>query len=169
MRVLVAARKSTMSELDVALPLSTPLPTPTSKSDLVRVPFDDVVRRATVIVLALPRNPQTMNLLSTSEFATMSPYTVVINIARGGIVDESAVVHALRNRQIAGYATDVFLTEPAEGAADSPLLAEDAMDLNLTVSPHLAWFAQRTMSNLGQVLKDTVEAWVSGNPINVVA
>ncbi|KAF1952158.1 glycerate dehydrogenase [Byssothecium circinans] len=161
MKVLIAARKSP--------------PTPSSDgvfspSDVEedRVPFDEVLRRSTVVVLSLPRNPQTLNLLSTVEFTQMSPYAVVVNIARGGIVDEAAVVEAVRDGQIAGYATDVFQTEPAEGPDDSPLLGEDANGLNITVTPHLAWFAQRTMSNLGQILKETIEAWVSGNEINVI-
>jgi glycerate dehydrogenase len=98
----------------------------------------------------------------------MSPYAVVVNIARGGIVDEAAVVQALKDKQIAGYATDVFAKEPVEGPADSPLLAEDARSLNITVSPHLAWFSQRTLTNLGQILKNTVEACVEGRPINVI-
>jgi phosphoglycerate dehydrogenase-like enzyme len=132
------------------------------------VSFDEVLRRSTVVALSLPRNPQTLNMLSTAEFALMSPYSVLINIARGGIVDEAAVVAALRDGHIAGYATDVFENEPVEGPNDSPLLGENTEDLNITVSPHLAWFSQRTFSNLGQILKDTVEAWVCGKEINVI-
>lgn len=151
MKVLVAARKSdTISTGDD------------------RVPFDDVLRQATVLVLSLPRNSQTLNLISTPELAKMHPYAILINIARGGIVEEVAVVQALKDKQIAGYATDVFTTEPAGGPEDSPLLADDVQDLNVTLSPHLAWFSQRTLKNLGDMLKETVEGWVSGKEINVV-
>lgn len=157
MEVLIAARKKRSSD--------SLLPPPNSQD---RVPFDDVLRRATVLVVSLPRTPETLNLISTSELESMSPYAVIVNIARGGIVDEAALVKALRENRIAGYGTDVFEKEPAEGAADSPLLSEEAKDLNITVSPHLAWYAQRTMSNLGQILKETLEAWVDGHEINVV-
>jgi phosphoglycerate dehydrogenase-like enzyme len=133
-----------------------------------RIPFDDMLRRATVIILCLPRNPQTLNLLSTAEFAQMSPYAVVINVARGGIVDEAAVVHALKKGQIAGYAADVFDHEPVEGEGSTPLLSEEARGLNVTMTPHIAWFSQRTLANLGRILGDTVEAWMRGEPINVV-
>lgn len=162
MKVLVASRKTaTASTLDNTLP------TPNIDND--RVPFADVLRQATVLVLAIPRNPQTFNLISTAELEKMHPYAVLINIARGGIVDEAAVVQALKHKQISGYATDVYGIEPVEGPADTPILAEDAKDLNITLSPHLAWFSQRTLKNLGDILKATVEGWASGNEINIVA
>jgi len=160
MKVLVAARKNT----DAASNGVNGAPA----VDDGRVPFADVLAKSTVLVLSLPRNPQTLNLISAAELATMSPYAVLINIARGGIVNEAAVVQALKDGQIAGYATDVFEKEPAEGPEDSPLLSEEAKELNITLSPHLAWFAQRTMKNLGQILKDTVEAWVEGKELNVI-
>ncbi|KAF2828043.1 hypothetical protein CC86DRAFT_393220 [Ophiobolus disseminans] len=155
MKVLVAARKTP----DAHSP-------PNADSD--RVPFDDVLRQATVLVLAIPRNPQTLNLLSTAEFEKMHTHAVLINIARGGIVDEAAVVQALKDKQIAGYATDVYQVEPVDGPQDTPLLAEDAQDLNITMTPHLAWFSRRTLKNLGDILKATVEGWGTGREINVI-
>ncbi|KAF2026254.1 hypothetical protein EK21DRAFT_74608 [Setomelanomma holmii] len=161
MKVLIASRKTA-----AAPPLDSALPTPNLENN--RVPFDDVLRQATVLVLSLPRNAETLNLLSTAEFAKMHPHAVLINIARGGIVDEAAVMHALKHNQIAGYATDVYHVEPVGGPEDTPLLAEDAQDLNITISPHLAWFSQRTIKNLGDILKATVEAWANGQDINVI-
>lgn len=161
MQVIISARKT----------LPTPSPggiLPISNADDGRIPFAEVLRRSTVLVLSLPRNPQTLNLLSAAEFAKMHPYTVLINIARGGIVDEAAVVQALKEKRIAGYATDVYAVEPVEGPKDTPLLAEDAKELNITMSPHLAWFSQGTVKNLGDILKETVEAWASGEAINVI-
>ncbi|KAF1844196.1 uncharacterized protein K460DRAFT_419141 [Cucurbitaria berberidis CBS 394.84] len=161
MQVVVAARKtSSTPSLGGQLPIS--------NADDGRIPFDDVLRQSTVLVLSLPRTPQTLNLLSTAEFAKMHPYAVLINIARGGIVDEAAVVEALKEKRIAGYATDVYEVEPVGGPEDTPLLAEDAKDLNITMSPHLAWFSQRTLTNLGDILKETVEGWASGKDINVI-
>ncbi|KAL6705610.1 hypothetical protein ACN47E_006557 [Coniothyrium glycines] len=161
MHVIIAARKA---------PSASALPDTLPPADLAdkRIPFDQVLREATVLVLSLPRNPQTLNLISSAEFTDINPYAVLINISRGGIVDEHAVVEALRQRKFAGYATDVFDTEPIGGPQDSPLLAHDAQDLNITVSPHLAWFSQRTLKNLGDILKETVEKWAKGEEINVV-
>ncbi|KAF2728600.1 hypothetical protein EJ04DRAFT_516474 [Polyplosphaeria fusca] len=161
MHVLIAARKQQVTDDGVSGLL--PLP---NHGD--RVPFEEVLRQSTFIVLSLPRNPQTLNLLSTPEFDIMSPYAVLVNIARGGIVDEAALLKALSDGRIAGYGTDVFEKEPAEGPDDSILLTNEAKDLNITMSPHLAWFSQRTMANLGQILKNTVEAWVHGTELNVI-
>lgn len=161
MQILIAERKSAPGSSSNAIPLRSDQAEP-------RVSFEEVLRQASVIVLSLPRHPDTLRLLSTAELAQMNPYAVLVNIARGGIVDENAVVHALKQGQIAGYATDVFEKEPVEGAQDTQLLSEDAKDLNITVSPHLAWFSQRTMTNLGRILGQTVEAWVNGNEINVI-
>lgn len=164
MRVLIAGRKapSTKSALgDPDLP-------PTPSLDHGRTPFDQILRECTVLVLALPRNPETTNLLSMPEFTKMHPYVVLINIARGGIVDEAAVVQALKEKRIAGYATDVYQVEPVGGPEDTPLVSEEAKHLNITLSPHLAWFSQRTIKNLGDTLKETVDSWASGNDINVI-
>lgn len=161
MKVLVAARK----------PPSNPSPgdAPTvQEADSERVPFDDVLRQSTVLVLSLPRNPQTFHLISAAELGKMHQYAVLINIARGGIVDEVAVVQALKEQRIAGYATDVYQIEPIGGPEDTPLLAEDAKDLNITMTPHLAWFSQRTLKNLGEILKATVEAALKGEEIHVI-
>ena len=162
MKVLVAARKPSSEPS----PAGDALPAPNAEA--ARVPFEDVLRQATVIVLSLPRNPQTLNLLSAVEFDTMHPYALLINISRGGIVDEAALVQALKEKRIAGYGTDVFQAEPVGGPEDSPLLADDAKDLNITLSPHLAWFSQRTIKNLGRILKATTEAALKGEDINVI-
>jgi len=145
-----------------------PLPNAGNITSPPRIPFDDVLRRATVLVLSLPRNPETTNLISSAEFQKMHPYAVLINIARGGIVDEPAVVAALKDKQIAGYATDVYQIEPVGGPEDSPLVGKDTEELNITLSPHLAWYAQSTLKNLGDILKETVESWGRGEDINVI-
>ncbi|KAI4643767.1 hypothetical protein J4E93_006780 [Alternaria ventricosa] len=161
MRVLIASRKTPSTP-----PVDTGLPAPDVSDD--RIPFDDVLRNSTVLVLALPRTPETLNLISTPELEKMHPYTVIINVARGGIVHEAAVVQALKQRRIAGYATDVYQVEPLGGPADTPLLEEDVKDLNITLSPHVAWFSTTSIKNLGEILKATVEGMVSGNEINAI-
>lgn len=164
MRVCIAARKAPST----TPPLGDPDLLPTPNLDHGRIPFDQILRECTVLVLALPRNPETMNLLSMPEFTKMHPYAVLINIARGGIVDEAAVVQALKEKRIAGYATDVYQVEPVGGPEDTPLVSDEAKDLNITLSPHLAWFSQRTIKNLGDILKETVDSWAAGNDINVI-
>jgi phosphoglycerate dehydrogenase-like enzyme len=129
-----------------------------------RVPFERVIREASVIALCLPRGPDTLNLISTTEFTAMRPDALVINVSRGGIVDEVALVAALRERRIAGAATDVYVHEPAS-PEDSPLLGPDVADLNLITTPHTAWVAEDTQDNYQRALKDNIHGWLTtGQP-----
>ncbi|KAL4743281.1 D-isomer specific 2-hydroxyacid dehydrogenase [Aspergillus similis] len=150
MKVLVSDRKAS----------ATPDPT--------RVPFETVIKQSTVLFIAVPLMDSTRNFISNPEFENMSSHAIVVNVSRGGTVDEDALVHALRERKISGAATDVFNGEPA-GPDTSPLLAEDAKDLNIIATPHLAWLSQRTSVNYGSKLKLAVEAWAAGQPVNVVS
>ncbi|KAF2428279.1 glycerate dehydrogenase [Tothia fuscella] len=93
----------------------------------------------------------------------MSPHAVLINVSRGLIVNENALLTALKEGQIAGAATDVFDVEPVGGAKDSVLLGSEARDLNLTLTPHVAWFGERTKDNLRRILKGNVEGFINGN------
>ncbi|PWY94759.1 glycerate dehydrogenase [Aspergillus sclerotioniger CBS 115572] len=138
-----------------------------SDSNQERVAFDEVIKQSTVLFIAVPLAPSTRNLLSTAEFEAMSPHAVVVNVSRGGVVDEEALVRALQENQIIGAATDVFAKEPA-GPENSPLLAEGTEDLNLVLTPHLAWATQKTLVNYERLLKETVEKWMVGEFMNVV-
>lgn len=77
------------------------------------------------------------------------------------------LVAALKENRIAGAAMDVFREEPA-GPENSPLLAEGTKDLNLLVTPHLAWLAGTTWTIQSQVLKENIEQWAAGRQLNVV-
>ncbi|KAF1982121.1 hypothetical protein K402DRAFT_397854 [Aulographum hederae CBS 113979] len=165
MNVLISGRKSQPTKTTPGQDISN---ISVGTEDIPRVPFPEVIRRATVLILSLPRDPSTVSLLSTPEFSAMQPSAIVINVSRGGIVDEAALLAALKDSQISGYASDVLAVEPAEGEADSVLLSKEARGLNITLSPHLAWFAERTMTNLQDLLKGNIEAWCRGEERNVV-
>jgi len=92
---------------------------------------------------------------------------IIVNVARGGVVDENALVRALREGWISGAGTDVFETEPAT-KENSILLREYDSIPNLTLSAHTAWFSETTVENLQKTVKENVEAWVMGKPQNVV-
>ncbi|KAI0406094.1 D-isomer-specific 2-hydroxyacid dehydrogenase family protein [Xylaria palmicola] len=125
-----------------------------------RVPFETVIRESSVLVVCLPRSPETLNLISGAEFDRMRPWGLLINVSRGGIVDEAALVSALKEGKIAGAGTDVFSREPAE-PADNVLLAPDTADLNLVTTPHVAWYAEETMENYRQTCRANVAAFVT--------
>jgi D-3-phosphoglycerate dehydrogenase len=94
------------------------------------VPFDDLLARADVVSVHVPLSRATKNLISTDQLARMKPGAILLNVARGGVIDEAAVAESLRSGRLGGAGIDVFETEPPIG---SPLL--DAPNTLLT--PHL--------------------------------
>lgn len=125
-----------------------------------RTPFDTVIRESTVLVLCIPQTPDTVNLISDAEFAAMRPHAIVINVSRAGIVDDRALVAALKERKIAGAATDVHPREPA-GPENSLLLGPDTAELNLIATPHSAWVAEDTNRNYQRTLVENVTSWLT--------
>ena len=130
-----------------------------------RFSFDEVVSRATTIAITLPKENDTIDMISEAELNRMRPDALIINVARGGIVNEAALTRALREGRIAGAATDVLDTEPA-GSGTSPLLPDlskgEAPVPNLTVTSHIAWYTQSTIVKYQQLLKEGVEGWANG-------
>ncbi|HXJ52626.1 MAG TPA: D-2-hydroxyacid dehydrogenase [Burkholderiales bacterium] len=125
---------------------------------------DTVLRESDVITLHLPLAPQTRNLIGARELASMKPGALLINTARGGLVDERALADALRKGSIGGAGFDVLSVEPPR--AGNPLLELDIP--NLIVTPHVAWSSREAMQALADQLIDNVEAFVQGAPRNVV-
>ncbi|KAI1198112.1 D-isomer-specific 2-hydroxyacid dehydrogenase family protein [Nemania serpens] len=125
-----------------------------------RVPFETVIRECSVLIVCLPRSPETLNLISEAEFHQMKPHAVLINVSRGGIVDEKALVSALRDGKIAGAATDVYSQEPAEPASNV-LLGADTADLNLVTTPHVAWYSEETFDNYSRACRENVAEFVT--------
>lgn len=121
-----------------------------------RVPFEHIIKTCTVIFIAVPLTDSTRHLISTPELEKMPQQSILVNVSRGGVVDEEALVAALKENRIAGAAMDVFREEPA-GPENSPLLAEGTKDLNLLVTPHLAWLAGITWTIQSQILKENIE------------
>lgn len=100
------------------------------------LPLDELLAWADVVSIHAPLNDRTRGLIGARELARMKPSALLINVARGGIVDEAALAAALDEGRLAGAALDVFAHEPLE--ADSPLLRLHDTD-RLLLSPHNAW------------------------------
>ncbi|OAP60886.1 hypothetical protein AYL99_05888 [Fonsecaea erecta] len=130
-----------------------------------RVSFDEVLKRATVVCVCLPKDHDTIDLIGEKELRTMRNDALIINVARGGIVNEQALARALREGCSAGAATDALETEPG-GPGTSPLIPDMAKGEgpvpNLTISSHIAWFTQSTIQNYQRLLKEGIEGWVNG-------
>ena len=128
------------------------------------VDFDTLLTESDVITLHMPLTPGTKNMFGAAELKKMKPTAILINTARGGLVDEAALAEALKAGTIAGAGFDVLTKEP-------PKEGNILLDLklpNLIVTPHVAWASVEAMQILADQLIDNVEAFVAGKPQNVV-
>ena len=129
-----------------------------------RVSLDDLLARADVISLHCPLNDTTRGLFGADEFRKMKDSAVLINTARGGLVDSRALADALRNGDIAAAAIDVLPHEPP--VAGDPLL--DYEGDNLIVTPHIAWGTLQARQNAIDELTANVRAFLEGERRNRV-
>jgi len=137
----------------------------TSEAPNGRVPLELLLQRADVISLHCPLTDETRNLIAADEFRRMKNTAVLINTARGALVDSAALVDALREREIAAAAIDVLPEEPP--AAGNPLL--DYEGDNLFVTPHIAWTTDRARQNSIAELAANVRSFLEGGDRNRVA
>jgi glycerate dehydrogenase len=128
------------------------------------VDFDTILRESDVITLHAPLTEETRNMIGAAELARMKPGAILINTARGGLVDEQALADALRAGTIGGAGFDVLTEEPP--IHGNVLLEADIP--NLIVTPHVAWASQEAMQILADQLTDNIEAFMAGAPRNVV-
>jgi glycerate dehydrogenase len=136
---------------------------PLPDDDIVQLPLDELLRTCDVVTLHVPLSDATRNMVGAAELATMKPGAVLINTARGGLVDEAALAGVLATGAIsAGF--DVLSAEPP--APDNPLLGLRLPNFILT--PHTAWASAGAQQILADMLVDNVEAYVAGSPRNVV-
>ena len=128
------------------------------------VSFDEAIRSADVVSLNCPLTPQTANMIGEAELQQMKSGAILINCGRGGLVDEVALVAALKYGQIGGAGFDVLTQEPPRDG--NPLLK--ARLPNLIVTPHIAWASQEAANRLFDILLDNINRFVAGNPQNLV-
>jgi glycerate dehydrogenase len=129
-------------------------------------PFEDVLRVSDVLTLHSPLLPSTRNMIAAPEFQLMERRPLLVNTARGGLVDEQALADALIGGRISGAAFDVVTVEPP--AADHPFMAlMDRPDFILT--PHVAWASEEAVQGLADQLVDNIEAFWRGEPRNLVS
>ena len=128
------------------------------------VSFDEAIRSADVVSLNCPLTPQTANMIGEAELQQMKPGAILINCGRGGLVDEAALVAALKYGQIGGAGFAVLTQEPPRDG--NPLLK--ARLPNLIVTPHIAWASQEAANRLFDILLDNINRFVAGSPQNLV-
>jgi glycerate dehydrogenase len=129
-----------------------------------RVDFEDLVERADVISLHCPLNDDTRNMFGAEQFRKMKSDAILINTARGGLVDSSALVAALASGEIAAAAIDVLPQEPPVDG--NPLL--EYQGENLILTPHVAWATVEARQNAVNELAANVRAFLDGKERNRV-
>lgn len=130
-------------------------------------PFAEALAAADVVSLHCPLTPETQGLIGANELRAMKSSALLINTARGGLVDEVALVAALREGWIAGAGFDVLTKEPPREG--NPLLSPELLALpNFLLTPHVAWASRPAMQALADQLIDNIEAFARSEPRNCV-
>ena len=127
-----------------------------------RVSKDDLFNRSDIVTIHSVLSPRSRGLVGAREFALMKPTALLINTSRGPIVDETALLAALRQKNIAGFGADTFDVEPLP--ADHPLRAEP----RALLTPHLGYVTEETYRDFYGGMVQAIEAWLAGKPINVI-
>jgi glycerate dehydrogenase len=135
---------------------------PGSNSQPGRVPLDELLAGADIISLHCPLTEQTRGLIGERELSLMKNDALLINTARGGIVDEEALAAALREKAIGGAGVDVLEQEPPLGG--NPLL--DPEIPNLVVTPHIAWASRESRQRLVDEIGKNIRAFLIGEARN---
>ena len=129
-----------------------------------RIPFDQLIETSDIVSLHCPLAAQTQGLIGEPQLRRMKNTAILINTARGGIVDEQALVRALQQGWIAAAGVDVVTQEPPE--ASNPLLQYSSP--RLVVTPHVAWASRAARQQLITEIVDNIQAYLHGSPRNTV-
>lgn len=130
-----------------------------------RVGFDEVIETADVLTFHCPLTPETRGMVAMPEFRRMTRRPLVVNTARGGLVDEADLERALEEGLVGGAGLDVTLPEPPPADATIMRLATRR---NVIVTPHTAWASTEAQQRLSDQMIDNIENFVAGRPTNLV-
>lgn len=127
-----------------------------------QVELSELYQRADVISLHIPQTNETTKMIDRAMLEQVKPTAILLNTARGGLIDEAAVAEALTRNRLAAYCADVVTTEPI--LADNPLLSAP----NCILTPHIAWAPIEARKRLMKIAADNLASYASGTPQNVV-
>jgi glycerate dehydrogenase len=126
----------------------------------------EVLRQADVVSLHCPLTSETRNLINEETLRSMKPTAVLINTARGALVDEAALLRALREHRLAAAALDVISEEPP--ASNHPMIAASRQLENLFITPHVAWSAREARERLLKEVAENITAFLEGKARHVI-
>lgn len=127
------------------------------------VTLEELLTRADVVTLHCPQTAENLHMIDAAALAKLKDGALLLNTARGGLIDEQAVADALKSGKLAGYGADVVSKEPI--AADNPLLTAP----NCYLTPHIAWAPKETRLRLHHIAAENLRAFLNGTPQNVVS
>ena len=123
---------------------------------------DDLFRNSDFVTIHLQLSPRTRSLVTAKELGLMKPTAYIVNTSRGPIIDEPALIAALREKRIAGAGLDVFDVEPLP--VDHPFRSMD----NVVLTPHLGYVSQQNYAGYFPDIVDDIRGWLDGKPVRVV-
>ena len=137
-----------------------------TKKDLPDVEFvtmEELLKKSDIVSLHVPQTPETTGLIGKEQLELMKPEAILINTARGPVVDSAALAAALKNCTIAAAGVDVFNCEPPL-PAEEPLLAAP----NTLLTPHIAFASHQAFEKRADIVAENIKCWLEGKPQNVI-
>lgn len=128
----------------------------------IKTALEDIFRSCDVVSLHCPLTPETANMVNAGTLGMMKPGAILINTARGPLVDEQALAAALRSGALGGAGLDVMCSEPPQ--ADNPLFGAP----NCHITPHIAWASTEARQRLMEITLSNIRNFLQGEPHNVV-
>ena len=130
-----------------------------------QVQLNELLQSSDILSIHCDLNDSTLGMIGSEQISLMKQGAILINTARGGIVNEKAAVKAIQDHHLGGLAFDVLETEPPSEA--SPLLSISHLP-NVLITPHIAWASEQAMQHLADTVGKNIQAFLDGNPTNVV-
>ncbi len=127
------------------------------------VSLEELLRQSDIVSLHCPQTPETVGMINEERLSWMKPSAILINAARGPIVDSQALANALNEGRLAGAGIDVFESEPPLNT-DHPLLHSR----NTIVTPHVAFASKESMLARAEIVFDNIQAWMNGTQKNII-
>lgn len=133
------------------------------KDESVRfVEMDELLEKSDIVSIHCPLNSDSEKMCNKEFFEKMKDGALFINTSRGGVVDEQALIDAVKSKKISGAGLDVVAVEPMEKH-------EEILDIdNIIITPHSAWAPVETRTRLVEIVKNNIKKWVAGEPVNVI-
>lgn len=126
------------------------------------VEMDELLEKSDIVSIHCPLNRDSEKMCNKDFFSKMKDGALFINTSRGGVVDEQALIDAVKSKKISGAGLDVVAVEPMEKHYD--ILDID----NIIITPHSAWAPVETRTRLVEIVRNNIKKWVAGAPVNVI-